>query len=1374
MKNPGIKRERALNAKTDLMTDLEPLSSVVSSLSGILDLDKLLITGLDKAVELLSAEKGAIHLLNENGQELALHTHRGLSAEYVRTYPRLKVGEQAPGKVVDIRRPILVDASQGNTGAPPVMGGEEFQSLVCAPLLSKAGVLGTVTLLDDGPEPFGPADLQLLDFIARHLAVGVGSARLFAEKERRVNDLAVLNEIAQAIGSTLDPIQVLKVVAQKTAQTCMAERCSILLLDRDNSTLLPMMSQFASGSTDSEQWEAFKNSLTADKVDDIPVIVDVVRQGKTIVLDAESVSRLPRMWIEPFNVKSLLLVPLATREEIIGLLALDYTTEARRFSSWQVELATTIGNQVAMAIENARLYARQKRRAVQLGVINQVGRRATSSLNLDELLQETAVAIQEAFDYHFVSILVTDDDKDEVVQLADVGRDSYMHVPGYRQSIHEGLIGWAVREGKPLVVNDVAQDPRYTEGFPDKPFTKSELVVPIQIGAQVVAALDVNSAQLNAFDHSDLMSLQAIADQLSVSMRNARLYEEIKSHLADLEVMNRQLVAIQQTGASLVRTLNLNKVLQSIADSVVQGLGYLVAAIGVVEPETMMVEQLTVSGLSTSQLQHIEGLAGVELSGLRLPVDPESGVVAVALSEGRILTTDRLAELFKSISDESEAIALQEMLDLGTIVTVPLMLDHRPLGALCAATSRSRGVGDEELASLGALASQATLAIENAQLYQRTRARLDELSALHEISVAATSTLDLQEILDRIVGALHNTMGFSNLAVMLIDEEENKLKITAGVGYEPDLVERVEPTLGEGITGWVALAGLPQNVPDVSLDPRYIMAEESIRSEACVPLAVGNMVIGVLNVESDQVAAFSGDTVRFLSTLAGQVAVVIENARLFQKAAAGEKDWEDTFKAITDGIAIYDEEFRILRANPAMAGILERPLEELIGRRCFEIFSYCEGPTSPSCPHRQAMRTREPTSIEMEEPELRKTLHVFSFPIFDTEGDFKGTVHTVRDITKDKALRSQLLQTEKLAAIGELVSGVAHELNNPLTSVMGYAQLLQAADVSPEIREDLQTICQEAQRSARIIENLLTFARKETAEKRYADINHVLRATLELRSYQFKVDNVQLVKELDEHLPWTMVAPQQLQQVFLNLLNNAHQAMMESPRPRRLVVRSETDDKVIRIKVIDNGPGIPQDALGKIFDPFFTTKDVGQGTGLGLSIAFGIVQEHGGRIWAESQPEKGSVFTIELPIVAHPLDTPGQSSQPEAAPAQPARRILLIDDEEEILEVIARILERAGHRTVALDSAEKALAQLENGEFDIIICDVRMPGLGGQGFYRKVLRSHPELAKRIIFTTGDTLSTDTRGFLESADAPHVAKPFMIEDLQRAIEDLVGE
>ncbi len=1352
---------------------LETLQAVASAISGILQLDKFLSTALDSAMESLDADKGAVHLLDAGGQQLALYAQRGLSSEYTTVYPRLKVGEQAAGRVADTRRPVLISDSTGDAQTLHAMAGEDFRSLVCVPLRSKTGFLGTVTLLRAGDRDFETADLKVLDFIAHQIAVGIESARLFEEKEHQVNELAALNEIAQAIVSTLDPVQVLKIVAQKTAQTCQAERCSILLLDRDKRTLVPMMSQFASGAADAELWKIFKKHTYAEKVDEVPVLAEVVRQGKTIVLDGNSTSRLPTRWIGPFGIRSLLLVPLVGREENIGLMALDYTEEGRRFSTQQVALATTMGSQVAMAIENARLYAAQTHRAIQLSVINQVGRRATSSLNLDELLQETAAAIGEAFNYHFVSILVVNEETNEVIQLADSGREEYMHVPGYRQSMDEGLIGWAVREGEALVINDVAQDPRYMEGWPETPFTKSELVVPIRIGTQVAAALDIHSAEPNAFDETDLMSMQTIADQVSVSMRNARLYEEIRSHLADLEAKNRQLVAIQQTGASLARTLDLQQVLQNVVDGVVKGLSYELAAIGIVEPEDMRAGNIVVSGLSTAQLHGIERIAGVKLAGLRLPLEPKGGLVAEALSRDEILTTHRLQALFASILDETDSAAVQELLGIKTIVTVPLVLEGRPLGTLCAATERTR-LSTDELASLRTLANQAILAIENAGLYERTRSRLDEFSTLREISAAATSTLELDEILDRIVAALSDTLGFSNLTLMLVDEEDQRLKITAGVGYPPDIVDRIQPKVGEGITGWVASTGEPLNVPDVNSDSRYIPGDQSVRSEVCVPLSVGSQIIGVLNVESGQPAAFSDDTVRFLSTLAGQLAVIIENARLFQKVARGEQDWEDTFRAITDGIAIYDAESRVVRANSALAEILGVPLESMVGKHCFELFSYCHGPTNPSCPHAQAMRTGQPTAIEVEEPNLKKILHVFCFPVFDAEGSSKGTVHTVRDITKDKALRAQLLQTEKLAAIGELVSGVAHELNNPLTSVMGYAQLLQTADVSPELKEDLQTIYQEAERSAKIIENLLTFARKETVEKRYADINQVLRDTVELRAYQFRVDNVQLVVELDEHLPWTMAAPQQLQQVFLNLLNNAHQAVMETRGPRRLVARSERDSEVVRVKIIDNGSGIPQEHLGKVFDPFFTTKDVGQGTGLGLSIAFGIVQEHGGRIWAESEPQKGSTFTVELPIVRHPLDSPVRSADMANADPHLSRSILLIDDEEGILEVFGRMLKSMGHQAVAVNSAEKALDRLENEDYELIICDVRMPGLGGQGFYHQLRSAHPDLAKRVIFATGDTVSPATRAFLDSADTPHVSKPFKIEELQEAIEDVIGD
>jgi two-component system NtrC family sensor kinase len=1367
-----LEEGQQLKRRNHPIGDLEGLTALTSAISGIFDLAVLLDTALDKTLELSGADKGAIHLLREGDGALVLRAQRGLSPQYVQRSATLVFGDQAPGHVAQTGLPVLTTRrSPGATTPSLSMGVEEFESLVCLPLPSNGKVLGTLTLMSSSEDHFIPNDLELLGFVARQVAVCIESAKLFEEKEGRVNELAALNEIGQAIGSTLNLVQVLRSVAQKTAQICHVDRCSILLLDQHKKTLLPMMSQLASGAADPRLWKLFKEATLTSIIDSLPDIAQVIRKGRTVVLDEESTQRLPRGWIDPFDVASLLLVPLATREEVIGLMALDYTQSGKRFSAHRVELATTIGSQVAMAVENARLYARQRRRALQLTVINQVGRRATSSLDLETLLQETAAAIKEGFDYQFVSIMLTDEETGEAVQRAAASRGYSTYPSEYRQSLDIGLIGWAIREKKAVVVNDVSQDPRYLEGFPDRPFTQSEMVVPITLEDEVIAILDVQSAQVNAFDHTDLMSMQAIADHLTVAMRNAQLYEETSHHSADLEAANRQLVALQETGASLARTLDLQDVLENIVNGVVKGLGYSAAGIGVVAPEEMVLENIVIRGIGTDLTRKIERLADTELVGVRLPVEPGSGLIARVLAEGETLITDSLHDLFASVFDQERCAQAQQMMGIKNIVTVPLWLEDRSLGVLAAGTPRS-DVSQEELVSLRAFANQATLAVENAQLYERTRARLEELSALHEVSIAATSTPELGEILDRIVEVLQRTWGFPYLTLMLLDEQEQRLKITAGTGYEPDVVERIQPKLGEGITGWVASTGEPQNVPDVLSDPRYLRAIDSVRSEVCVPLAVGKRVIGVLNVESEESAAFSDDTVRFLSTLAGQMAVIIENARLFQKVAQGESDWEDTFNAITDGIAIYDADFTILRANPALASITATHLERLIGGHCFETFSYCTGRDSALCPHRRAIRTGEPVSIEVEETSLGKTLHIFCFPIFDQRGEAKRTVHIVRDTTEENALRAQLLQTEKLAAIGQLVSGVAHELNNPLTSVMGYAQLLQAADVSPDIKEDLRTIYQEAQRSARIIENLLTFARKETVEKRYTDINQVVRDSLELRAYQLKVDDVELVGEFDEHLPSTMAAPHQLQQVFLNLISNAHHAVMESPAQRRIAVRTETDGQAIRVRISDNGPGISEEHIGKIFDPFFTTKDVGQGTGLGLSIAFGIVQEHGGRIWAESEQGRGTTFTVELPIADQTSDFTTERSPEDSVAPYAGKRIMVIDDEEEIQEVIARILMRMGHGVIAVNSAESALDRIESEHYDLLICDVRMPGIGGQGFYRVLRTGHPGLAKRIIFTTGDTVNSVTRAFLEGVGTPYLSKPFTIEELRRAIEQVL--
>jgi signal transduction histidine kinase len=289
-----------------------------------------------------------------------------------------------------------------------------------------------------------------------------------------------------------------------------------------------------------------------------------------------------------------------------------------------------------------------------------------------------------------------------------------------------------------------------------------------------------------------------------------------------------------------------------------------------------------------------------------------------------------------------------------------------------------------------------------------------------------------------------------------------------------------------------------------------------------------------------------------------------------------------------------------------------------------------EPPTN--CPHLQTLKTGKPDVIETLNTNLGIYFHESTSPLFNEKGEVIGSVMVARDVTNQKRMEEQLLVTDRLASIGELASGIAHELNNPLTSVIGFSQLLMAGEVPADIREDLATIYSEAQRAAVIVKNLLTFARKHAPVKQMSQVNIVIDDVLRLRAYEEKVNNIEVEKHLANNLPEIMMDHFQIQQVFLNIIVNAEFAMLEAHNRGKLVITTEKADGILRITFTDDGPGISKENMKSIFNPFFTTKEVGKGTGLGLSICHGIVTEHRGQISAKSELGKGATFIVELPL----------------------------------------------------------------------------------------------------------------------------------------------
>ncbi len=376
---------------------------------------------------------------------------------------------------------------------------------------------------------------------------------------------------------------------------------------------------------------------------------------------------------------------------------------------------------------------------------------------------------------------------------------------------------------------------------------------------------------------------------------------------------------------------------------------------------------------------------------------------------------------------------------------------------------------------------------------------------------------------------------------------------------------------------------------------------------------------------------------------------------------------------------------------------------------------------------------------------------------------------------KLKRTQNKLIQAEKLSAIGQLVAGVAHELNNPLTAIIGYSQLLLDAFPEGPMREDLERINREAQRSARIVRNLLAFARQQRMEKLPVDLADVLNRTLDLVAYHLEVNDILLVRDIADEPMVVLGDVNQLQQVFLNLINNAHQAMYKAHGGGTLTIYAAPTDKGrVRVQVMDDGPGIPPEVMGRVFDPFFTTKDVGEGTGLGLSICLGIVQEHGGHIWAESEVGKGTVLTVELPLYEGTPMPMNQRESPPTVESTAERSILVVDDEVEIVRILKRILESKGYKVTTATDGQGALAAIERDNFDLVICDLKMPGMDGRDLYEWLRRERPDMTHRVVFSTGDVVSNDSWSFLQKVEGRFIAKPFKPGQILSFVEQKLME
>ena len=663
-----------------------------------------------------------------------------------------------------------------------------------------------------------------------------------------------------------------------------------------------------------------------------------------------------------------------------------------------------------------------------------------------------------------------------------------------------------------------------------------------------------------------------------------------------------------------------------------------------------------------------------------------------------------------------------------------------------------------------------------------------ELRTFHEITAATTSTLDIKEILYLIAQRIARLIDARRCSILTVDAENGRCSVLASSddravsGLVLDMekypeVRRAIETHDTVVINDVAREPLMRPVKDT-------LEKLGFHSIMVLPIVYKDALLGMLFLRAARAERrFTPHEIVACKVVANASANAIKNALLYEQMredARSRKEAAEKLQKILDQFPdlIYttDREGRFTEFSRGGEAMLGLGRQEVLGTNCLDLYPEEEarGLIRRLLGEARPLQGVE-TTVRARDGRARDVL-VAASPLRDETGEAYGTVGIIKDITDLRSARRSLQVSEKLSAMGELVSGVAHELNNPLTGVLGYAQLLMGGQMDARQRKSVERIFESALRCQKIVQNLLAFARRYPSEKRYLGLNGIIEKTLDLKSYQLRVNNLKVVKKLDPLIPKTMLDFNQMQQVLLNLINNAQHAVASHRGHGTLTIATSARDGVIRLEVGDDGPGMPAEVLCKIFDPFFTTKAVGEGTGLGLSVSYGIVKDHGGRIWADSRVGDGTRIHIELPVLtdAAPIGMEREPSAGRDAAMPETLRILAVDDEAVILDLIVDAFGRDGRHTVdTAGSAREALHKLERRVYDILLLDLKMPEMDGQQLFHEIRARWPDLARRVIFASGDTLHPDTRRFLDTSGCSCVDKPFKLENLASAMRAITG-
>jgi len=641
----------------------------------------------------------------------------------------------------------------------------------------------------------------------------------------------------------------------------------------------------------------------------------------------------------------------------------------------------------------------------------------------------------------------------------------------------------------------------------------------------------------------------------------------------------------------------------------------------------------------------------------------------------------------------------------------------------------------------------------------RLTARARDLEGLQALGRALAEARSVDELLDRAAASLQGLADADAVAIAAALPERSGVDVHVARALAAADATRLREAAA---LGFVPLDPVAQPVRQLAAFDRLSGPRAALSETDIVVIPVERRGREVLRVAVVPRGGPSERALRVLFGASNHIAVHLDRVLAVAEAEQGR------FRAILDSmphaVVLTDASFQVVTANASAELLLPRlgadPAAALRSVGDLDLVGLAY----------------EVLSGRREEAEGEARLgdgghlEVAVAPWRDAAGRADGLVLVMLDVTTARRLREQITQSEKLSSLGRMIAGVAHELNNPLTSVIGYAQLLRTMPPGERFTQRLDTIRKEAERCRRVVQSLLRFARTHTPERRPFSLNEVVDSVAQLLAYPIRSSGCRIVADLDRALPSIVGDVHDVEQALVNLITNAQQAMTAASTHGTITIRTRCSASGgVVLEVEDEGPGIPEEARAKVFDPFFTTKPPGQGTGLGLWLVYNAVAGLSGSIRAGASPSGGAQFRMEIPVGPGPVEVlAAEASDPMDDRPGVSACILVVDTEAALAALICETLEAEGHRAVAAHDADEALDRMAGEPFDLLVSDTAVPGLSGDRLAREVERVRPELLRRILLTTGDWVSREPEAVAKRLDAGLLRKPFELDELRRVV------